>query len=134
MVFYVTNRLIGNELPTFENLKKLGFPVESPDELLMKGEKENWGSDKTSRRQFVAKNYRIVMLVGDDANDFMNVRKDLPADRFTKLGEYSENWGKAWIILPNPQYGSWERASYGFEYSLSEKEKLVKKLELLHTK
>ena len=133
-VFYVTNRIKDNEDPTFDNLKKLGFPVESKDELLMKNEQEKWGSDKTSRRQFVADKYRIVMLVGDDANDFVNVGKILPLDRFTKLEEYSERWGKSWIILPNPQYGSWERAAYGNNFSLTENQKLDKKIGLLDTK
>jgi predicted secreted acid phosphatase len=24
-------------------------------------------------------------------------------------------WGKSWIVLPNPAYGSWECSLYGFK-------------------
>ena len=133
-VFYVTNRLYKNEKPTFENLKSAGFPVESEDELLMKKEKEEWGSDKTSRREFLAEKYRILMLIGDDMNDFVFLGKVAPEKRMEAAKKYTEKWGKSWIILPNPAYGNWERSTYGYNYKLSEKEIVEAKLQLLDTK
>ncbi|MCD4657770.1 MAG: 5'-nucleotidase, lipoprotein e(P4) family [Planctomycetes bacterium] len=133
-VFYVTNRLFKNEQATFENLKSCGFPVESIDELLMKKEKDEWGSDKTSRREFIAEKYRILMLLGDDMNDFVFLGKVTPVKRLEAAEKYTGFWGKSWIILPNPAYGNWERSTYGYDYKLSEKEIVDKKLNLLITK
>ena len=35
-----------------------------------RGEQEGWTSDKTSRREAIGERYRIVLLVGDDFNEF----------------------------------------------------------------
>ena len=133
-VFYVTNRLYKNEKVTFDNLKSAGFPVESIDELLMKNEKEEWDSDKTSRRKFLSEKYRILLLIGDDMNDFVFLGKVTPEKRMQAGEKFSEKWGQSWIILPNPQYGNWERSTYGYDYKLSEKEIVAKKLAILDTK
>jgi acid phosphatase len=42
-------------------------------------------------------------------------------------------WGRRWFVLPNPQYGSWEGATYGYEYDLSRSERLREKRERLRT-
>ena len=48
---------------------------------------------------------RIVMWVGDNIQDFpggSQALRDAPAEAFSRFG-------RDWIILPNPMYGSWER-------------------------
>jgi 5'-nucleotidase (lipoprotein e(P4) family) len=112
--FYVTNRDKEEEEGVRRNLALLGYPVTADfDNVLMRGEKPEWTSDKTSRRVFVAASYRIVMLLGDDLNDFTNARDKTAAERDGIVAERKDWWGSRWIMIPNPIYGSWERAATG---------------------
>jgi acid phosphatase len=135
-IFYVTNRTANLELATRNNLEKLGFPTKTePDTLLMKKEK-GWGSDKSSRRRHVAKKYRILLLLGDDFNDFVSGVRGKGVslkDRTRLANQYKSHWGEKWIMLPNPVYGSWEAALYDFEYGLPHAEKLKRSYENLKT-
>jgi 5'-nucleotidase (lipoprotein e(P4) family) len=116
-IFYVTNRACepgvqpcSAKQDTMKNLAALGFPrATEPAAFLLKGEKKEWGSDKTSRRKAVAATHRIVMLVGDDMRDFLS-RPDVEAlhRRDRKIVERAEaETGKRWFVIPNPMYGSW---------------------------
>ncbi len=114
-VFYVTNRDEHHEEPTRRNMERLGFPLDehAPDEedvLLVRGEREEWGSDKTSRREWIAERYQIVVLLGDDLNDFVNVRGMDVEGRDRAYRAFEERVGRGWFFLPNPVYGSWEGA------------------------
>lgn len=110
--FYVTNRDEAHEAATRRNLEGAGLPVDPEvDTVLTRGEREGWTSDKSSRREAVAERYRIVLVIGDDFNDFVAAR--LPrADRERLADRYRDRWGERWIVLPNPNYGSWEGALY----------------------
>jgi acid phosphatase len=91
---YITNRTTDMEAATRANLGKLGFPL-AADTLLMR--EWNGATDKTARRSTVAERYDVVLLLGDDVNDFVP-RAALPADA---------PWGTRWLMLPNAIYGSW---------------------------
>jgi 5'-nucleotidase (lipoprotein e(P4) family) len=120
-VIFITNRSCkereGNvdtcpqQSDTMNNLEKVGIVDVHPSNLLLREEQDGWTSEKTSRREIVAKNYRIVMLFGDDLGDFLqNVKKDITPDQRERLvNAHSEKWGSVWYILPNPKYGSWLR-------------------------
>ncbi|HJU86442.1 MAG TPA: HAD family acid phosphatase [Gemmatimonadota bacterium] len=112
-VFYVTNRDHPLEESTRRNLEAEGLPLDPElDTVLSRGEREGWGSDKASRRAAVAERYRILLLVGDDFNDFVSAR--LPREERDRLLErYRDRWGDRWFMIPNPVYGSWENALYG---------------------
>ena len=168
-VFFVTNRDFtgpidpdpaGKQLKEFtvQNLKDAGIlPVngtgrdscvhpkkhlDHDDSVLMRGERDGWGSDKTSRRQLVANCYRVVLLLGDVLGDFIGYKKGgkhldfyksmdtgLNRDERRKaLRPYEQNWGTRWILLPNPGYGSWERSLYDFQDKLPPREKNQHKL------
>lgn len=135
-VFYVTNRALAEAADTKENLVGQGFPWkdrtagEIGDVLLLNGEKPEWTSDKSTRRAFVARHYRIVMLGGDDLNDFFPARLT-PEERASKAAAHEKWWGERWIILPNPMYGSWEDSLYGFDRKLSPAEVQARKLKAL---
>jgi len=135
-VFYVTNRGVHEEADTRANLETEGFPVKAVaggigDTLLMAGEKPEWTSDKSVRRALLAKQYRILMLCGDDLNDFFAARIPLE-QRAAKAREHESWWGDRWIMLPNPMYGSWEDALFGFDRTLDPATVQRKKLEGLH--
>ena len=115
--FYVTNRAAGEEAATRRNLERLGLPVSAdPDTLLVLGERPEWRtSDKSPRREWVARLHRVLMLVGDDLNDFVNARGLDLAARNRAVEEHAAWWGRRWILIPNPAYGSFERAVTGTE-------------------
>ena len=128
-VFYVTNRAAVLEEATRVNLAALGFPLAGDrDTLLMPGERPDWGSDKSPRRAEVARSFRILLLVGDDLGDFVSGARARPEERVALAEHHSERWQKQWILLPNPYYGSWERALVDNERDLSEAEILRRKL------
>lgn len=135
-VFYVTNRRHVVEEVTRENLEALGFPVDQggEDTLLTRGEREAWEvSDKSPRRTEVASRYRILLLVGDNLGDFVSGVRVSLAERDALAEKHRAYWGTRWIMLPNPQYGSWEGAVIDFDYSSSDEERLRRKFDALKT-
>ncbi len=113
-VFYITNRDVKEEEGTRQRIANLGFPLEANlDTILTRGERAEWASDKASRREFVAAQYRVLLLAGDDLNDFANARDKSVADRFRIVEDKRSWWGTKWFMLPNPMYGSWERPITG---------------------
>ena len=109
-VFFVTNRSLSEQQDTLKNLAALGI-MASDETVLCLGENGST-SDKTARRAEIAKSYRVLMLVGDDMNDFVSTAKLTPTQRMALAKTHADRWGKSWILLPNAMYGSWERALY----------------------
>lgn len=130
-VFYVTNRRAHLEPATRDNLDALGFPLRTDVDVLLTRDDE---SSKSPRRRAVASSYRVLMLVGDDLGDFVDVEGLTPEERIDLTRRYSEYWGTRWHMLPNPTYGSWERALYGYDSSLSPQERTKRKFEHLEPK
>lgn len=123
-IFYLTNREASVKEGTRENLKDLGFPLDpDQDVILSQNERENWTSDKINRRKYVAGKYRVLMLFGDDLNDFVSAKDISESRRESLVNEHKRKWGRMWYILPNPVYGSWEQALYNFSNSLSDSKK-----------
>lgn len=134
-IFYLTNRLASVEEGTRKNLRALGFPLApEQDVILSNNERSNWTSDKINRRQYVAENYRVLMLFGDDLNDFIPSKDISENKRESLVSDNHRKWGREWYILPNPVYGSWEQALYNFSNSLSDKEKEDIIMQKLNTK
>lgn len=108
-VLFVTNRDgVTEQDATVENLRRLGFQI-SADDVLCQGE-QGWSRDKTARRAFVAKQYRILLLVGDDFGDFVSVAGAAPEARRALLDQHQAFLRDRWVVIPNPTYGSWESA------------------------
>lgn len=133
-IYYVTNRDAELEEATLRNLLATGFPVDSAGErLMMRGERPGWGSDKRSRRLAVAADHRVVLLIGDDLNDLASGVRTSPQAYREALDRYDERFGKDWFMLPNPTYGSWEQAGYGFRSDLGPEARIRTQLEALET-
>lgn len=134
-VLYVTNRRHEVEPATRRNLRQLGFPLsEERDVILTRGEQPGWDGSKTPRREMLAEDFRVLLLIGDNFGDFApDVEQSVDARR-RLARQYTDYWGTRWIVLPNPQYGSWEGALYDFEYDLPSGEQLRRKYEQLETK
>ena len=111
-IFYVTNRRDSLEAATRDNLKRLGFPLDGEgDHVLTRGE-NGWTGDKSARRRHVAENYRLLMLLGDDLNDFVSARIPDPESRRVLGRQFAERFGRQWFLLPNPMTGTWEAALF----------------------
>ena len=110
--FYVTNRNASEKSAVRTMLQKLGYPLDAnEDQLLMRSERPEWtAADKTSRRDYIAQRYRILLLLGDDLNDFTAAAGKSLAEREALVRDNASKWGTTWFILPNPMYGSWEAA------------------------
>jgi acid phosphatase len=117
-VFYVSNRTVDGEQATRDNMAKLAFPMGGGkvDTFLMANEQDGWGSKKGSRRAVIAKDYRILLLLGDNFGDFVDAYKGTEAERKQVHDANTFHWGHDWIVLPNPSYGSWEAVPYKFAY------------------
>lgn len=131
-VFYVTNRTKEEEPATAERLKELGFPMgDNVDTLLTAKEMEDWGSAKSTRRAYIAKDYRLLLLVGDNLGDFTDAYKGSIEERQKVFDDNTAHWGKDWIAIPNPTYGSWESAAYGHDFKTPPEEQRQKKIDAL---
>lgn len=131
-LFYVTNREWALEDATRQNLEDLGFPVDADGaNLLSKGERAGWELDKTSRRQFIAASHRVILIVGDDLNDFVPGSQTEPRQRVALARRWRSYWGTRWIVMPNAVYGGWERALHDFDAALPRSQILRRKYEAL---
>ena len=119
-VFYVSNRKVEFKEATMKNLKALGFPQVVDTHMLLKEET----SDKEPRRLQVRADHRIVLIIGDNLNDFDNIfRKKGVDERLASVDMVKDEFGTKFIVLPNPMYGDWEGAVYDYNWELSPKEK-----------
>jgi 5'-nucleotidase (lipoprotein e(P4) family) len=108
-IFYVSNRDEAQKQATIDNLKAVGFPDISAENVLLR-QKE---STKEPRRLTIAEKYRIVILMGDNLNDLSNVYEQKSvADRFAEVDKAKALYGNKFIVLPNAMYGEWETAIY----------------------
>jgi acid phosphatase len=126
-IFYITNREVSLEAATVANLQSLGIIADAAH-VLSRNEEPSWGSDKSSRRARIATSHRVLLVIGDDFNDFVAARTS-PAEREKLATEHAAWWGRRWFMLPNPVYGSWESALYGHDSALTADEALRRKIE-----
>jgi acid phosphatase len=109
-VFYITNRRDVVKEATIKNLLALGFPADEAS-VMTKNEDENRDGTKVTRRAAVAKDYRIVLLIGDNMSDLCTGMGVPNTKRRNEIAlEKMEMLGSRWIMLPNPVYGSWQSA------------------------
>ena len=116
-IFYVTNREATQEADTRINLEKYKMPLRNDiDVILSKNENEWKASDKSARRSYVSKNFRIIALIGDDLGDFVAGAYDTPEKRVDVATANSKYWGSKWFLIPNPVYGSWDASIFNHNY------------------
>ena len=124
--FFVTNRpcrqrpgsraACPQEQDTLDNLRDLGIATDS-QRLMLLQERPEWGREKQSRRDLIARDYRVIMLFGDQLGDFVACARssiEAPCTVAATAGsrralflQHQAYWGRGWYMLPNPMYGSW---------------------------
>lgn len=131
-VFYVTNRGASTEKDTRENMEKLGFPMGGDiDTFLMQNERPDWGSAKGTRRTAIARDYRILLNFGDNFGDFDDRYRGSEADRLKAFEENRARWGREWLVVANPTYGSFDTAPFGHDFKKSRDEQRKAKIDVL---
>jgi 5'-nucleotidase (lipoprotein e(P4) family) len=130
-IFYVTNRKPVGKEGTAQNLKKLGFPAVNDESLLMRDDPAI--ESKTARRKAISAKYHVVLLMGDDLNDFDDVfeKSKTIASRIEATDQNKSEFGTHFVVLPNPMYGNWANALYEYNFKLSEQQKAEKRRSLL---
>jgi 5'-nucleotidase (lipoprotein e(P4) family) len=111
-IFYVSNRDEVQKQATIDNLKDAGFADVSAENVMLRQTE----STKEPRRLSIAAKFRIVMLMGDNLDDFSNAfERRSVVERFAAVDAARDDWGKRFIVLPNAMYGTWESAVYNYE-------------------
>ena len=129
-IFYITNRKENVKESTYKSLKKLGYPIEIKN-LLMKTDSSN----KSLRRNYVLKDYRVVLYIGDSLIDFPgNFDKEFTKNmqgRDNQVKKHKDKFGTKWLILPNSVYGDWENVIFNYNWDKSLKERIDEKRKVL---
>lgn len=103
-IYLVTNRKAHLKDATLNNLRKAGFNVEAKD---MIGRTNT--SSKVERRNNMTKNCEVVLLAGDSLADFHEKFEGSVEEREKALHDFKDDWGRKFIVFPNPMYGDWTR-------------------------
>ena len=127
-IFYITNRDDNERSVTLKNLLNEGFPYATEDHLLTRSDlaySTGNTSSKTGRRAKVSENHEIILLIGDNLNDFSEIFKDRSSNNGkAAVADNREQFGQKFIVLPNPMYGAWEKPMYNYQDNLNDEEKL----------
>ena len=121
-VFYVSNRSISELEDTMKNLSLHGLPNVDEKHVLLK----TTTSRKGVRQAEIEKTNKIVMLIGDNANDLNDIfyKADITS-RFNHVDSIASELGTKYIQLPNPMYGDWEGAIYNYNYGKTDDQKAI---------
>ena len=131
-VFYISNRTVEEEEATRKNMANLGFPLDDKiDTVLTTRERPDWTSAKGTRRAHVAKSYRVLLNLGDNFGDFVDEYRGTEAERLKVFEDHKDRWGREWIMLANPAYGSFESAPFKHDFKLSNADKRKAKRSVL---
>ncbi|MCI0695423.1 hypothetical protein L0337_25865 [candidate division KSB1 bacterium] len=120
-VVYLSNRSETNRQSTIQALERLEINTGNiAERLLLK--KKGESSDKSARREEIARRYNILLYIGDNLRDFSESfavakLRSTSAEahlteierRYARADSAASHWGMDWFILPNPVYGEWEK-------------------------
>lgn len=102
-IFYISNRSQQFRPQTTQVLNSLDLPQIKAEQILL------YGTSKEQRRQSVAQNYEIVLLIGDTLHDFSNAfsSEQTKQERAEAVLKNHAQFGHKFIVLPNVSYGPW---------------------------
>jgi len=128
-IFYVTNRRDECTDITLQQIIDLDLPQADSEHLLMRGSDDT----KQGRRDKVGEDHSVILYIGDNCVDFLgDYYNESIEERKNITDSLHTEWGRKFIILPNPLHGSWKKALYhGLDKWLSGDENLHYKASLL---
>ncbi len=104
-IFYISNRIPSGEEATIHNMEAVNFPFADREHLLLRTD----GSSKKDRFDKIRKDYDVLLYMGDNLSDFSSkFRVPSNPKRKELADELKNEFGKRFIVLPNPIYGDWE--------------------------
>lgn len=112
-VFYISNRKDNLQEATMKNLRDLNLPFVDSMHVMLKAPSDtiNKHSTKRYRRNKIREVYKqeIVQLIGDQLADLHEAFEYSPTNYNAddSIAKYLPNFGKSFIVLPNPMYGDW---------------------------
>ena len=119
-IFYVTNRNIKDREVTIKDMLSNKIPFADTTHVLCLTDQ----NDKSGRYNRIAKDYKILLTIGDDLFDYKAIFGNRPNNYGLNMADsLKDKFGSEFIILPNPMYGDWEKAIYGGKYPSSAVEK-----------
>jgi acid phosphatase len=132
-VFYLSNRAQDLNEATLQNLRDAGFPIAAREPVFLGlgtvvDGCEQVGSEKGCRRESIGRTHRVLLQLGDQLGDFVDVLANTPQGRRDAIAAYADWIGERWFVLPNPTYGSWEPALFNNEWSQPEGARRAAKL------
>ncbi|MCF7793653.1 MAG: 5'-nucleotidase, lipoprotein e(P4) family [Candidatus Cloacimonetes bacterium] len=128
-IFYITNRDEDKHFDgTLKNLKELNLPFADKEHLFMR----TTTSSKQPRRNMVSENFHIALFIGDNLIDFSDVFRQKTIEQRAFLADsLKTEFGRKFIVLPNPVYGEWIKTIYQYKRDLSENERFLLEKEAL---
>ncbi len=124
-IFYITNREERERQSTLQNLRQFGLPNTDDAHLILK----TTTSGKEPRRQMVLSTHQVVLLMGDNLADFSSLfDKKSEEVRLQHTVLSASDFGKKFIVIPNPVYGDWESSllNYNYKLSIAQKDSAIK--------
>ena len=124
-IFYASNRSLAQVPGTKKNFEVLGFPQADEKHMIFQDTSKKDSHNKHIRFREVMEKYDVVVFMGDNAGDFL-MEIGGPKDvRNQDLDSHKAEFGKRFIIFPNPIYGGWEAslAKNGGYYKLTPEQK-----------
>lgn len=118
-IYYISNRMEAQKEATIKNLRQVGAPQADGEHVLLMQDGE---LGKETRRKHVAKTHEIVLLFGDNLNDFKGFDQLSASERINRVEQDYNDYGNKLILFPNPMYGDWELAIYQYDFSKSAEE------------
>lgn len=105
-IFYISDRSEKYRASAMRMMQQLNLPQVQSNQILL------YGTSKEQRRQMAAKDYEIVLLLGDTLHDFSDAfsNHQTPAERAEAVAQNKEKFGERFIVLPNVSYGAWSEA------------------------
>ncbi|MDB5198248.1 MAG: acid phosphatase [Chitinophagaceae bacterium] len=126
-IFYITNRDERERAGTLLNLQKFNLPNADNAHLVLR----QGISSKEPRRQAVAATHDVILLLGDNLTDFHSLfDKKAMDERRQNTDNLAAEFGKKFIVIPNPVYGDWESTLYKYSNILTtpQKDSVIKSL------
>ncbi|ROP59013.1 acid phosphatase [Enterobacter sp. BIGb0383] len=103
-LFYLSDRKQSQFDVTLKNLQKIGLPQADKAHLLLKTPEMK---SKQGRRDRLEEHYNVVLYFGDNLADFLDSKGKSQEERNRMMEEARAEFGKRFILFPNPMYGDW---------------------------
>ena len=129
-IYYVSNRNADALESTMSNMKQLGLPQVLTDQFYLR----TTTSNKVERREAIENGgEEVILYLGDNLADFNGVWEKYPIEtRAARADSLSSQFGRSYIIFPNPVYGTWESGLYNFDRSIEAEQRDSIRRSLLH--